>query len=198
MNAANQWSCLQDDSEGGSDFRRQTRYESLSRDFLGSPGILPSRASSSPPSSPRRFLSSSEMAELGQLVWARYPGYEEDLRARWEEDQEECEGDTLSDWDTDSECETERTEDSHWPGLTGLAQQATALATTTQPPVISDVATSELDWLLTLQKHNLPALLLSQNKRTVTSLLSHLMRREAIPGPHLLIVPVTTISSWSS
>ena len=138
------------------------------------------------------------MAELGQLVWARYPGYEEDLRARWEEDQEECEGDTLSDWDTDSECETERTEDSHWPGLTGLAQQATALATTTQPPVISDVATSELDWLLTLQKHNLPALLLSQNKRTVTSLLSHLMRREAIPGPHLLIVPVTTISSWSS
>ena len=96
------------------------------------------------------------MAELGQLVWARYPGYEEDLRARWEEDQEECEGDTLSDWDTDSECETERTEDSHWPGLTGLAQQATALATTAQPPVISDVASSELDWLLTLQKHNLP------------------------------------------
>ena len=38
MNAANQWSCLQDDSEGGSDFRRQTRYESLSRDFLGALG----------------------------------------------------------------------------------------------------------------------------------------------------------------
>ena len=117
-------------------------------------------------------LSADNQTELGQLVRARYPGYEEDLRARWEEEQEECEGDGLSDWDTDSECETERTEDSHWPGLTGLAQQATALATTTQPPVISDVASSELDWLLTLQKHNLPALLLSQNKRTVTSLLS--------------------------
>ena len=117
-------------------------------------------------------LSADNQTELGQLVRARYPGYGEDLRARWEEDQEECEGDGLSDWDTDSECETERTEDSHWPGLTGLAQQATALATTTQQPVISDVASSELDWLLTLQKHNLPALLLSQNKRTVTSLLS--------------------------
>ena len=55
-------------------------------------------------------LSADNQTELGQLVWARYPGYEEDLRARWEEDQEECEGDTLSDWDTDIECERERTE----------------------------------------------------------------------------------------
>ena len=46
-------------------------------------------------------LSADNQTELGQLVWARYPGYEEDLRARWEEDQEECEG------DTDSECETD-------------------------------------------------------------------------------------------
>ena len=44
-------------------------------------------------------LSADNQTELGQLVWARYPGYEEDLRARWEEDQEECEGDAKLHWE---------------------------------------------------------------------------------------------------
>ena len=142
-------------------------------------------------------LSSDNKTELAQLVRARYPGYEEDLRCRWEADLEE-EEDTVSEWDTDSECE-ERTDQCQ--GLASLAQQASALSVR---PVISggsDQASSsqaELDWLLNLQSHGLPALLLSHNKSPVTSLVSHLVTREARPGPHLLIVPVTTISTWSS
>ena len=135
-------------------------------------------------------LSSDNKTELSQLVRARYPGYEEDLRGRWEEEAEELS--EMSDWDTDSECE-DRTEEP--VELGSLVQQAAAL--TARSPVISPA--SELDWLLTLtQKHNLPALLLSRNKTPVTSLLSHLVSQDSSPGPHLLIVPVTAISSWAS
>ena len=148
-------------------------------------------------------LSCDNKTELGQLVRSRYPGYEEDLRLRWEEGDEDCE--TLSDWDTDSECEEAGGDRSvsDTSGLLSLSQQAASLtASLTARPVISDTSQAgqqaQLDWLLTLHRHNMPALLLTEHTVTVCSLLSHLVTRAASPGPHLLVVPVTAVSSWRS
>ena len=143
-------------------------------------------------------LSSDNQTELGRLVRSRYPGYEEDLRSRWEEEREEQwgGGDTVSDWETDSECDLveDRTEEDC--GLGSLVQQARAIS---PPGQTGGENTTELDWLLTLtQKHSLPALLLNSTKAPVSSLLSHLVTRDARPGPHLLIVPVTAISGWTN
>jgi len=41
---------------------------------------------------------------LDQLVSERYPGYQEDLSVRWEEEMSNEDFDGVSDWDTDSDC----------------------------------------------------------------------------------------------
>ena len=59
-----------------------------------------------------------------------------------------------------------------------------------------------LDWLVSLHKHNLPAVLVDETglgrKVTISAFLSYLVLGGHSAGPHLIICPVSALSSWET
>ena len=165
------------------------------------------------------------------LVTQRYPGYEEDLRLRWEEElaaSEDRETGGLSDWETDSDCEAEDPRDTEavsldslldtsdrtsagQSDLVSLSQRASLLSTKSviHPPAplrlpsLDSDQEAALQWLVATQVNALPGLMISEASRgpssrvSLASLLAHLPSLDLpCPGPHLLVCPVTSLSSW--
>ena len=159
---------------------------------------------------------------LAALVTRQYPGYREDVASRAEDAGEE----EMSEWETDSECEGENlvsidclvsgARPVPGPGLAALSSQAGQLL---PKSVISSVGgggavgvagsllahqQTALDWLLSLHRAGLPALLLDPEcglgrKVTVAALLASLQLSGGTntgPGPHLLLCPVTALAGW--
>ena len=168
-------------------------------------------------------LDSDVITPLHALVSQRYPGYEEDLRQRWEEELAASEA-SLSDWeDTDSECEgdteaetldtlldtSDRTSAGH-SDLVTLTQRATLLSKSViQPPTpripgLDSDHEDALQWLVATQVNSLPGLLISEVSRgpsrrvSLASLLAHLPTL-GLPGsgPQLLICSVSSLNSWA-
>jgi len=164
---------------------------------------------------------------LEELLRQRYPGYGEDLRARWDEasDSVEC----VSDWDTDSECDSEidvnidcllSEKDRTKCGgcdLSALSSKASSLlpksviSYTTSGPSAAPLALQgvlrehqqvALDWLVSLHRHNLPAVLVDERglgrKVTISAFLSYLVLGGHSAGPHLVICPVSALACWET
>ena len=174
-------------------------------------------------------LDSDANTPLLALVSERYPGYEEDLRLRWEEElaaSEDRETGGLSDWETDSDCEMEEARDTEAvsldslldtsdrtqgdPQVTSLTHRASLLSKSViHPPAPLRLPSLDCDqeaalqWLVATQVNSLPGLMISEAGRSASrrvslaSLLTHLPSLDLpCPGPHLLVCPVSSLTSW--
>ena len=171
-------------------------------------------------------LDSDANTPLLALVTERYPGYEEDLRLRWEEElaaSEDRETGGLSDWDTDSDCEEDTeavsldslldTSDRTSAGqsdLVSLTARASLLSKSViHPPAPLRLPSLDCDqeaalqWLVSTQVNALPGLMISEAGRgpsrrvSLASLLANLPSLDLpCPGPHLLVCPVSSLTSW--
>jgi len=171
-------------------------------------------------------LNADMAVPIEELLHLRYPGFQEDLRARWEESSDTV--DCVSDWDTDSECESEvevnidfllseadRTKNGGF-SISELSAKARSLlpksvitytsGSSVVVPALGGVLKEHqqvaLDWLATLHRHSLPALLVDDRglgrKVTISAFLSYLVLGGHSTGTHLVICPVSALSSWES
>ena len=116
---------------------------------------------------------------LDQLVSVRYPGYEEDLRMRWENDADDDDVVGVSDWDSDSDADIsdppvnlDRTTSSsnnsegYLQSLSNLLPKS-VITTPPTPTSVSCDQLSALDWLVSASDNNLPSLMVNGDQVTL-------------------------------